>query len=95
MAEPRGVGQSPFTKPQMEKITTLVKNSLTKTLEGRQFSVNKREIIETVKNQVIRALGSLTNSLNSVMVEKTVLNTIEEVWTDMQTLDKIPQFGKK
>jgi len=95
MAEPRGVGQSPFTKPQMEKIATLVKNSLTKTLEGRQFSVNKREIIETVKIQVIRALGSLTKSLNSVMVEKTVLNTIEEVWTDMQTRDKIPQFGKK
>ena len=86
MVSPRGVGQSPFTKAQMAKISTLVKDLLTKAIEGRKFSMNKREIVETVKNQVVRELRSLARSIDSVVVQKTVLNMIEEVWTD---LDKV------
>ncbi len=92
MASPRGVGHSPFTKAQMAKISTLVKDLLTKAVKGRKLSMTKRDIVETVKNQVVRELGSLTKSVRLAVVENTVLNKIEEVWTD---LDKIWVGGRR
>ena len=83
MASPKGLGQSPFTKTQMEKITTLVRDALKTVTRGDLERINKTDLVAKVKTQVIRDLGSVTRNIESAVVEKTVLNVIEEVWTDM------------
>ena len=84
MASPRGVGHSPFTRAQMVKITTLTKEFLSTAVGGRKTRLNKKVIVENVKKNVINEMGSLTKNVSSAILEKTVLNLIEEVWTDMQ-----------
>ena len=63
-----------LTKVELKKVLSLNK------------SIPKREAIEKVKLQVLKALGSRVKSIGQATVEKTVLQTIEEVWTDMHAM---------
>jgi hypothetical protein len=84
MASPRGVGHSPFTKTQMAKITSLTKEFLSKAVGGSKSRLNKRLIVENVKKDVLNEIGSISKNVSSSILEKTVLNVIEEVWTDIK-----------
>ncbi len=64
----------------------VVKAALKKELEGLKSTPNKKEIVEKVKLQVINELGARVQNIDRVEVEKTVLNAIEEVWTDMKSM---------